>query len=176
MIKEKVKEYIEKRKKETEEEKIFNNTLKNISYLNEDYAFEDKEKPLTKKEVDTIIDGLISSSESDLEPYEPLSEAEKKAFKRAKEIRKCFPEEKVNQFCILSQDLLSKMTYQSYLGMRFSDKKKDELLKKFNRRIIRNYILCAMLGGLVVSGVIMGPKIVKGIKQTVIEKSFERGE
>ncbi len=158
-----------KRKSETE---VFNNILKNISCLNDDYSFEDKEKHLTKKEVDVILSSLDTSEE--WKPCDELSKEEEKAFKKAKEIKKFFPEYKMTQFGILDQELLSKMTYQSYLGIRFSDKKKDVLLKQFNRRIVRNYILCAILGGLVVGGVVMGPKIVKDIRQTVIEKNFEQ--
>ena len=174
MITKKSKKSIAERKKEAEDLENFNKILKNLSYLNDDVAFNDENKqPLTKKEVDALIDGVLYSSESDLESYEPsLSEIEKDALKRARKIRKVLPENKMPQFCMLSQDLLSKMTYQSYLGLRYSDKEKDELLKKFNKRIVRNYILSAILGGLIVGGAVAAPKIADVIQKTVIEKNI----
>ena len=130
----------------------------------------DKEPALSKKEVDTLLSSLSSSKLEDLEPLDnDLTEAEKNAFLRAREIRKSFPKYKMSQFGMLDQELLSKMTYENYQSVRFSDKKKDDLVKKFNQRIVRNYILSVILGGLVVGGVIMAPKIKDEIK-TVLTK------
>ena len=78
------------------------------------------------------------------------------------------------QIGLLDQEILSKMAYESKLGTKFSDKKKDALVRKFNRRIVRNYILSAILGGLVVGGIMNAPKV-KAKLQTVIEKNFEQG-
>ena len=46
---------------------------------------------------------------------------------------------------MLKREDVQKMAYQSYLGIDYTDKKKDELLKKYNRKIIRNYIICMMI-------------------------------
>ncbi|MCR5506962.1 MAG: hypothetical protein K6F04_03895 [bacterium] len=134
----------------------------------------DKEPALSKKEVDAILSNFLQSTLEDLEPLDnDLTEAEKNAFLRAREIRKMFPKYKMNQLCILDQELLSKMTYENYQSVRFSDKKKDDLVKKFNRRIVRNYILSAILGGLVVGGVIMAPKIKDEIKTVLAKQNTE---
>ena len=47
---------------------------------------------------------------------------------------------------MLKREDVQKMAYQSSLGIDYTDKKKDELLKKYNRKIIRNYIICMMIG------------------------------
>ena len=79
----------------------------------------------------------------------------------------------MTQFGMLDQELLSKMTYETYGAVRFLDKKRDDLVKKFNRRIVRNYILSAILGGLVVGGVIMAPKIKDEIKTVLAKQNTE---
>ena len=131
----------------------------------------DKEPALSKKEVDAILSSFLLE---DLEPLDnDLTEAEKNAFLRAREIRKFFPKYKMTQFGMLDQELLSKMTYETYGAVRFLDKKRDDLVKKFNRRIVRNYILSAILGGLVVGGVIMAPKIKDEIKTALAKQNTE---
>ena len=92
-----------------------------------------------------------------------------------KEVMQYFPKYKMTQFGMLDQKLLSEMTYQSHLGLRYSDKKKDALMKKFNRRIIRNYILFTILGGLIVGGVVYIPKVIENVKSEVIEKTLDNG-
>lgn len=134
----------------------------------------DKEPALSKKEVDTILSSLSQSTLEDLELLDnDLTEAEKNAFLRAREIRKSFPKYKMTQFGMIDQELLSKMTYQSVLGVSFSDNKKYKLVRKFNRRIVRNYILSAILGGLVVGGAIMAPKIKDEIKTALAKQNTE---
>ncbi len=131
----------------------------------------DKEPALSKKEVDAILSSFLLE---DLEPLDnDLTEAEKNAFLRAREIRKFFPKYKMTQFGMLDQELLSKMTYETYGAVRFLDKKRDDLVKKFNRRIVRNYILSAILGGLVVGGAIMAPKIKDEIKTALAKQNTE---
>ena len=91
----------------------------------------DKEPALSKKEVDAILSSLSQSTLEDLEFLDnDLTEAEKNAFLRAREIRKSFPKYKMTQFGMIDQELLSKMTYQSVLGVRFSDNKKYKLKAK----------------------------------------------
>ncbi|MBP3615589.1 MAG: hypothetical protein J6J27_01625 [Alphaproteobacteria bacterium] len=134
----------------------------------------DKEPALSKKEVDAILSSLSQSTLEDLELLDnDLTEAEKNAFLRAREIRKSFPKYKMTQFGMIDQELLSKMTYQSVLGVTFSDSKKYKLVRKFNRRIVRNYILSAILGGLVVGGAIMAPKIKDEIKTALAKQHTE---
>lgn len=134
----------------------------------------DKEPALSKKEVDVILSSLSQSTLEDLELLDnDLTEAEKNAFLRAREIRKSFPKYKMTQFGMIDQELLSKMTYQSVLGVSFSDNKKYKLVRKFNRRIVRNYILSAILGGLVVGGAIMAPKIKDEIKTALAKQHTE---
>ncbi|MBR4315891.1 MAG: hypothetical protein IKP65_02830 [Alphaproteobacteria bacterium] len=134
----------------------------------------DKEPALSKKEFDAILSSWSQSTLEDLEPLDnDLTEAEKNAFLRAREIRKFFPKYKMTQFGMLDQELLSKMTYETYGAVRFLDKKRDDLVKKFNRRIVRNYILSAILGGLVVGGAIMAPKIKDEIKTALAKQNTE---
>ena len=134
----------------------------------------DKEPAISKKEVDAILSSLSQSTLEDLELLDnDLTEAEKNAFLRAREIRKSFPKYKMTQFGMIDQELLSKMTYQSVLGVSFSDSKKYKLVRKFNRRIVRNYILSAILGGLVVGGAIMAPKIKDEIKTALAKQHTE---
>ena len=45
---------------------------------------------------------------------------------------------------MLKREDVQKMAYQSYLGIDYTDKKKDELLKKYNRKIIRNYMMIGL--------------------------------
>ena len=134
----------------------------------------DTEPALSKKEFDAILSSWSQSTLEDLEPLgNDLTEAEKNAFLRAREIRKFFPKYKMTQLGMLDQELLSKMTYETYGAVRFSDKKWDDLVKKFNRRIVRNYILSAILGGLVVGGAIMAPKIKDEIKTVLAKQNTE---
>lgn len=140
----------------------------------ESFKKADKESTLSKKEVDAILSNFSPSTLEDLEPLDnDLTEAGKNAFLRAREIRKFFPKYKMTQFGMLDQELLSKMTYQSVLGVSFSDNKKDKLVRKFNRRIVRNYILSAILGGLVVGGAIMAPKIKQQMTKQITENSIQ---
>ncbi len=141
----------------------------------ESFKKTDKELTLSKKEVDSILSNFSQSLLEDLELFgnDFLTEAEKNAFKRAREIRKFFPKYKMTQFGMLDQELLSKMTYQSVLGVSFSDNKKDKLVRKFNRRIVRNYILSFILGGLVAGGVVVAPKIKQQMTKQITENSIQ---
>ena len=140
----------------------------------ESFKKADKELTLSKKEVDAILSNFSPSTLEDLEPLDnDLTEAEKNAFLRAREIRKFFPKYKMTQFGMLDQELLSKMTYQSVLGVSFSDNKKDKLVRKFNRRIVRNYILSFILGGLVAGGVVVAPKIKQQMTKQITENSIQ---
>lgn len=134
--------------------------------------FDEKSQPLTMDEVDVILSSLTPSKNIEFMD-DDISEAEKEAILRAREVRKHMPQEKMTQFGLLDQDLLSRMTYQSNLGVRYADNKKDELVKQFNRRIVRNYILSAILGGLVVGGVIMAPKVVKKMTSVAVENNLD---
>ena len=132
-----------------------------------------KDKPLIVDDIDELLSSLTKSDDVIFSVNEDMLDAQKDAIIRAHEIRKYLPEEKMTQLGFLDQDLLARMTYQSNLGVRYADNKKDELLKQFNRRIIRNYILSAILGGLVVGGVIMAPKVVKKVTSVAVENNLD---
>ena len=170
MVSDKVKNTVVKNEFEEKTEfKVYNP----FSWAEFRKDFDYENQPLSKKEVDAIWDTFTSSTEYDDDAYEDLTVAEKKAIKKAKKLKKYLPKYKMTQLGIIDQDLLSKMTYQSYLGIRYVDKKSDELVKKFNRRIVRNYILSAILGGLVVGGVVMVSSAVDKAKNQVIEQTIQ---
>lgn len=76
----------------------------------------------------------------------------------------------LKQLCLLNQDILENMTYQSIGIIRIVDDEKDNMVRKFNYRIVRNYILSAVLGGLVVGGVLKGPEVVAKAKEIATQK------
>ncbi len=158
MITQKGKEYVEKRKKVFEDNQILN----------------DEDRPLTKKEVDAILSGFKNSNSGKSKRMDAtvFSENDTVCLK-PKKMERFLPKYKISQLGLLDQEILLKMAYQSKLRTKFSDKKKDALVRKFNRRIVRNYILSAILGGLVVGGVMNAPKV-KTKLQTVIEKNFNQ--
>lgn len=72
---------------------------------------------------------------------------------------------------MLKREDVQKMAYQSYLGIDYTDKKKDELLKKYNRKIIRNYIICMMIGLSVSAGILLLDK--SGVFETLTKQKVE---
>lgn len=79
----------------------------------------------------------------------------------------------VSQLCLLNQDTVQIMAYQTWCGTTYSDKRKDNMLKKFNRRVVRNYVLSFILGGLVVGGVIVAPKVKQQMTKQITENSIQ---
>lgn len=47
---------------------------------------------------------------------------------------------------LLNREDIQKMAYQSYEGVDYSYGHEEKMLKSFNRKIIRNYIISALLG------------------------------
>lgn len=79
----------------------------------------------------------------------------------------------MSQLCLLNQDAVQMMSYQTWCGTMFSDKRKDDVLKKFNRRVVRNYILSFILGGLVVGGVVVASKVKQQMTKQITENSIQ---
>ena len=82
----------------------------------------------------------------------------------------------LKQTCFVNQDILENMTYDAIGIVRIVDEKKDALVRKFNRRIVRNYILSAVFGGLVVAGVMKAPKVIGEVRDFVAQKMTEQSK
>ncbi len=59
---------------------------------------------------------------------------------------------------LLKQEDVQKMAYQIHEGVVYEYGDEKKLLKKFNRKIIRNYILSALLGAGLATGTIFATK------------------
>ena len=59
---------------------------------------------------------------------------------------------------LLKQEDIQKMAYQTHNAVRYSYGDEEKLRKKFNRKIVRNYILFTLLGAGIATGAIFATK------------------
>ena len=67
---------------------------------------------------------------------------------------------------LLTREDVQRMAYQSYGGVDFEYGHEKKLLKKFNKKIIRNYIISALLGASITTQAFLAtrsPEIMKNI-------------
>ena len=67
---------------------------------------------------------------------------------------------------LLKQDDIQKMAYQCHDGLYFYYGDEENLRKKFNKKLVRNYILFTLLGAAVATGAFIStknPEIIKKI-------------
>lgn len=69
---------------------------------------------------------------------------------------------------LLKQEDIQKMAYQTYGGVNYIYGDEEKLRKKFNRKIIRNYILCALLGATITTQVFLAVKNPSIIKKVLL--------
>lgn len=59
---------------------------------------------------------------------------------------------------LLKQEDIQKMAYQTHNAVTYSYGDEENLRKKFNRKIVRNYILFTLLGAALATGAIFSTK------------------